>query len=249
MTVTTYQSSYSSVKPVAVAGLVADTEVANIISRSIESDGGIGFGQPAFRGAGDNGIVAGAAFDADATPTAYAGNASNTGTISSVVLTAGAKEGQYNVVIIEPGTNAGKFEVTDPDGILVGTGTVAVAFSAGGLAFTVTDGSTDFVSGEGFTIDVVFNEDADFLGITVMTPAVPADASTPDLYPQYFTVPVLTGMAPIWVDCGDTVASGDDVYWNPATKKYTGTATHVRIPGWKFDMAGSSGNLVQIAKR
>ena len=34
------------------------------------------------------------------------------------------------------------------------TGTVAVAFSAGGLAFTLADGSTDFVSGDGFNITV-----------------------------------------------------------------------------------------------
>lgn len=86
--------------------------------------------------------------------TAFAGNAASTGVIASVVVSTGAKTGVYKVVIIEPASDAGMFEVTDPDGVLVGTGTVAVAFSAGGLAFTVTDGATNFIAGEGFNITV-----------------------------------------------------------------------------------------------
>lgn len=89
-----------------------------------------------------------------ATVAAFAGNASNTGTIASVTLSAGAKPGAYKVVIIEPAANAGKFTVEDPDGITIGTGTVAVEFAGGGLTFTVADGATDFSAGEGFTITV-----------------------------------------------------------------------------------------------
>lgn len=89
-----------------------------------------------------------------ATPTAFAGNAANTGTIAAVTLGAGAKAGVYKVVIIEPATNAGKFTVEDPDGITIGTGTVGVEFAGGGLTFTVADGATDFSAGEGFTITV-----------------------------------------------------------------------------------------------
>ena len=54
---------------------------------------------------------------------------------------------------IEPGTDAGKFSVEDPDGILIGVATVAVAFSAH-LTFTIADGATDFVAGDSFTITV-----------------------------------------------------------------------------------------------
>jgi hypothetical protein len=36
----------------------------------------------------------------------------------------------------------------------IGNGDVAVAFSAGGLAFTLADGATDFASGDQFTITV-----------------------------------------------------------------------------------------------
>lgn len=91
---------------------------------------------------------------AGAAAAAFAGNAANTGTIASVAIGAAAKVGAYKVVIIEPATNAGKFQVEDPDGVIVGTGTVAVEFVGGGLTFTVTDGSQDFVAGEGFTITV-----------------------------------------------------------------------------------------------
>ncbi len=88
-----------------------------------------------------------------ATAAAVAGNTGN-GTCGAVTVSAGAKPGVYNLVVIEPGTNAGKFTVEDPDGITIGVGTVGSAFSAGGLAFTLADGATDFVSGDAFTITV-----------------------------------------------------------------------------------------------
>jgi hypothetical protein len=89
-----------------------------------------------------------------ATPAADAANAADTGTIASVALAAGAMVGAYRVTCIEPGTNAGIFMVQDPAGVEVGIATVAVEFSAGGLTFTITDGTTDFIAGEGFTITV-----------------------------------------------------------------------------------------------
>jgi hypothetical protein len=81
---------------------------------------------------------------------------SNTGngTFGAVTVSAGAKVGTYRVVITEPASNAGTFSVEDPDGIQIGEGTVAVAFSAGGLAFTIADGATDFVAGDSWTIAV-----------------------------------------------------------------------------------------------
>lgn len=88
-----------------------------------------------------------------ATSAAYAGNTGN-GTMGTVTVGAGAKAGDYKLTIIEPGTNVGTFQVEDPDGIVIGTGVVAAAFSKGGLAFTLADGATDFVAGDGFTITV-----------------------------------------------------------------------------------------------
>lgn len=84
--------------------------------------------------------------------TAFSGN-TGTGTMGAITVTAAAKVGTYKLVIVEPATDAGKFVVEDPDGIIIGRGTVASAFSAGGLAFTLADG-TDFISGDGFDIVV-----------------------------------------------------------------------------------------------
>lgn len=108
---------------------------------------------------------------------AWAGNAGGTGAIGAVVVGAGAKKGVYKLVCIEPAANAGKFEVNDPDGVIIGVATVGVAFNAGGLQFTIADGATDFISGEGFDITV-----ADGDGKYLLAAAAAGDGSqTPDL--------------------------------------------------------------------
>lgn len=241
----TYQTDYSKKPAVGLPGQVANMEASNRISRTVESAAGIAFGQPGFRGSGDNGVVVGTSFAATAVGAAVAGNTGNGTITASPTITAGAKEGVYTITMIEPAANAGAFIVEDPDGFDIGHGTVAVAFSAGGVAFTIADGATDFISGDQFTVTTTFTADADFLGIAILNPAVPANATTPDAYPQYFTGAFMT-MGVIWVTCGATVAQGDDVYWNPATKRYTNTPTHVRIPRAKFDMAGIDGAMVMI---
>lgn len=85
---------------------------------------------------------------------AAAGNTGN-GTVGSLTGDAGAEAGTYQIVFIEPGADAGKFQVEDPSGNIVGTGTVGVAFN-GPINFTVADGATDFVSGDRFTIAVSY---------------------------------------------------------------------------------------------
>ena len=93
-------------------------------------------------------IVLGAAAAA-----AFAGNTGD-GVLGAVAVAQGAKPGLYKLVVIEPAANAGKFSLEDPDGVVIGTGTVAVAFSAGGIGFTLADGAADFIAGDGFTIAV-----------------------------------------------------------------------------------------------
>lgn len=56
--------------------------------------------------------------------------------------------GTYTVKIVKAAANAGEFALLDPAGKVVGTGTVAVAFSQAGFAFTLADGATDFVAGD-----------------------------------------------------------------------------------------------------
>lgn len=99
------------------------------------------------------GSVLGRVNTGTASSTAYAGNTGN-GTMGTVTVSGPAKPGVYALTIIEPGSNVGTFIVTDPDGVFVGQGDVAAAFSAGGLAFTLADGATDFAAGDGFTIAV-----------------------------------------------------------------------------------------------
>ena len=244
----TYQTTYSNAPAKGLPGQIANEEKCNKISRTVESAAGIEFGQPAFRGSGDHGVVAGGAFAGTAVSAAGSGNTGN-GTVGAITVSAGAKKGVYKLLIIEPAANAGVFEVTDPDGIFVDNGNVASAFSAGGLAFTLADGATDFVAGDSFDITVSLTANGDFMGLAVLNPAVPpvAPGSTlVDGYPQYFTGAFMT-MGQMYVVAGASVADGDDVYWNPATKRYTNTTTHIRIPNAEFDTTGANGDIVEIS--
>jgi hypothetical protein len=91
-----------------------------------------------------------------ATSASAAAGGSNTGNgaMGAITVSNDAKPGAYVLKITKAATNAGDFQVVDPDGNVVGMGTVAVAFSDGGLAFTLADGSTDFAVGDTFTITV-----------------------------------------------------------------------------------------------
>jgi hypothetical protein len=91
-----------------------------------------------------------------ATSASAAAGGSNTGngTMGAITVGDSAQPGDYVLKITEAATNAGDFQVVDPAGDVVGNGTVAVAFSGGGLSFTLADGSTDFAVGDTFTITV-----------------------------------------------------------------------------------------------
>ena len=89
-----------------------------------------------------------------ATPAAKAGGNTGNGTLAVVTVSGTAKAGVYKLRMIEPATNLGTFMLEDPEGILVGTGVVGTEFVGGGLTFTVADGATDFVAGDGFDITV-----------------------------------------------------------------------------------------------
>ena len=86
--------------------------------------------------------------------------ASNTGngTMGTITVSAHARVGQYILRITAASSNAGAFEIRNSTGALVGTGNVASAFVGGGLAFTLADGSEDFIVGDIFTITVTGTE-------------------------------------------------------------------------------------------
>ncbi len=88
-----------------------------------------------------------------ATAEAFAGNTGN-GVMGAITVDAGAPTGEYKLLITEPASNVGNFVVERPDGVVDGQGDVAAAYN-GSINFTLADGATDFVAGDGFTITVV----------------------------------------------------------------------------------------------
>lgn len=88
------------------------------------------------------------------TSAAKSGGNTGNGTMGAITTTIGTRPGVWTVRITVAALNAGTFELRDPGGILQATGTVAVAFNQAGLAFTLADGTTDFIVGDGFDITV-----------------------------------------------------------------------------------------------
>ena len=226
-----------------IPGQIANSELRNPISRTVESAAGIAFGQPAFRGSGDHGVVAGATFAATGVAAALGTNTGN-GTFGTITVSAGAMAGAYAVEF----DDATHYVVNSPDGALVGHGTTGVAFSAGGLAFTITAGGTPFVAGDSFTVTVTYTANVAFVGLAVLDPGVITNATTPDAYQQYQTA-TLMAEGHMYVTAGASVNDGDQAYWNPATGRYTNTATHIRLVGVRFDTSGVDGDIVEVSVR
>lgn len=100
-----------------------------------------------------SGTVLGRLAVGTASAAAAAGNSGN-GVMGAITVGAGAKAGVYRLTVVEPAAGAGAFVVEDPDGITVGNGDVAAAFSGGGLSFTLADGGNDFAAGDQINITV-----------------------------------------------------------------------------------------------
>lgn len=244
------QSTYPATQPIGIQGMIVNMEISNRISRI--ASGNIGFGLPVVRVGAKNCILASLETLEAAAPVAQAGNTGNGTFAATPTISAGAKEGTYRVEITAAATNAGTFVVEDPEGNLVGVGTVGVAFSQGGVAFTLQDGATDFAVNDGFTFAVApsgATADLDILGIAIRNPTLVHD--TPDRYEQYDGVDILD-YGVIWVTAGATVAAGDPVYWIVgATGKYTNVAGagNLLIPWAQFDSAAVDTGLVKVRLR
>ena len=92
--------------------------------------------------------------DAEAAAAADAGNTASSGTIAMDVTTpiaSNAKNGRY----VGIASAATKVDWTDPNGQPLGVSTHGVAFTGGGIKFTVTAGGTPNVVGDKFYVDVV----------------------------------------------------------------------------------------------
>lgn len=90
-----------------------------------------------------------------------------------------------------------------------------------------------------------------FLGLAVLTPAVPpvaAGSTLVDGYPEGFTGAFMTD-GQMYVTAGASVVPGDDVYYITATNRYgtTAGAGAQLIPGAFFDTTGADGDIVEIS--
>lgn len=150
------------------------------------------------------GSVLGQVVTADAEATAFAWNAVGTGAISAVTVGAGAKVGTYRVTIVDADAGKGNFSVVDPDGVVVGYGSVTVAFSGGGLGFTIADGNPDFAVGEGFNI--VVNPGSGKYKLAVETAADGSKVAAA-IVMEYKEVPATTDTAVLCLVKGPAIVS------------------------------------------
>lgn len=240
------QTTYATSLAAGVPGQPANMENSNRITRT--ASGNISFGMPVVR-VGDHNCAQASAETLEIAGAAAAGN-TGAATIGSLTAASPAKVGVYTATAIVGGSaTASKWRVEDPDGLYVGTATGATAFSAGGIGFTIADPGTDPAVGDAFNITVSASEETDnldILGISLLDRTLVH--TTPDRYEQYDNVAIMS-YGSVFVTCGATVAAGDDVFWNTTSKRFTNTATDVRIQGWKFDAASSDGSIVQITRR
>jgi hypothetical protein len=235
------QTTYATDLAVGYPGMVANGGNGDRISRTVENSGGIGFGKVAYRGSGDHGCVATQTLVAAGSED---GGNTGTGTVTDApTVSAGAKVGRYTLLLLQTSAT-GEYLVTDPDGIVVGSGNIASAFSAGGLAFTWANGGTMTIGDKAY-IDVTGNE---ALGVTIANQALALlIGETVDKYQRYESVSILAGGEPIWVTAGGTVNDGDPVSVDSSGDFVTGSGTP--LPGWKFDTSGADDALVKIVKR
>ena len=87
------------------------------------------------------------------TGTADAGNTGN-GTCTSVTAGVNVKVGIYTARCVKKVTNAGDFEIMDPDGNIIGIATTGTAFAHDQINLTLNDGATDFELEDKFTVTV-----------------------------------------------------------------------------------------------
>lgn len=118
----------------------------------------------------------------------------NTGTGAFTIdgttpVLATAKRGRYVVECIEPVTNLGTFQVTDPKGVVLGSYVVGAAAFATDIKFTIAD-ATDFIAGDAFLVDVAIsafkyrsadptNTDGSDVACAIL--AYPVDATSADV--------------------------------------------------------------------
>lgn len=243
------QNDYTDDVTPGFPGQIANSENLNIVSRTVRS-ATLAFGALALGGAANHEVITATAETLEASaPVAEAGNTGNGTFLATPTISAGAKEGTYRLEVENAATNAGGFIVEDPDGNIVGAGTVAVAFSAGGVAFTLQDGATDFARGDGFTFTVQPTSASNVArpeGIAVLDNTVGAEVTN---YRENDTAKVMT-RGTIWVTAGAAVAKDAEAYFIVSSGRYDDAAGagRVKVPGARFyESAAANGDMVRLS--
>jgi hypothetical protein len=118
--------------------------------------------------------------EVDVTPDG--GNTGN-GTVTAIVVGAGTALGEYTLEVTAEKGDGGTFSFSDPDSelladdwVLTGTSGASDVFTAGGVQVTITDGSTDFKTGDTFALTVAAT------GVANVERLVPFDPDGSDGY-------------------------------------------------------------------
>jgi len=145
------------------------------------------------------------------TPTGPVGTGN--GTLTLVTVTASPdvpKVGNWVLRNTAAVANGGVWRLEDPDGAIVATGLTmtpgaggATAFEVAGLAFTLTDGSTDFAAGDTFTMPVVADGK-----VVPFNPAGAAGAQVPTGVLTYPVTRTSGGNEPVRMLTGGDVDKG-----------------------------------------
>lgn len=107
-----------------------------------------------------NGLISKVAVaDGVTVTTSFAGTGNGAITMADPAVNTKVKDGVYRAVCIEPASNGGTFDVTDPSGKSIGSASVGAAFNKE-IKFTIADGATDFVAGDTFEMLVVTNAES-----------------------------------------------------------------------------------------
>lgn len=93
--------------------------------------------------------------------TAGGGNTGN-GTASAPTVGTEAINGTYTLTCTAAAADSGTFSVVTPLGAALDDLTVAVAYVSSHINLTISDGATDFIVGDTFTVDVIFSEYGEF---------------------------------------------------------------------------------------
>jgi hypothetical protein len=98
--------------------------------------------------------------------------------------------------------NGGVFSVVDPDGVALANATVGAAYNGAHIKFTIADGATDFVVGDGFNVTVAIT--------AAVAEANPVVAEIPTILDRLRAMMIADGPASgrqAWIDWRETIQS------------------------------------------